>query len=952
MSKIQQIISGFDGGISTRPFARRQSNQHTDIYNMWFDGDITKTRPGLEALSHNDFRFYKNYIDETKLRIFEHRRLFLYAIDDDLVEYLHDPDKYTTKYQTNGSILDFSVPFGHYYQFSLKNMAIFTSNYTKLHFKTILNKEERDAIERIRDDYDEDEHGEEPYIIKSDFQYKYISPLYTRDSGITTSQIVYIGDNREKAILIRDGTTKFLLIDRKYETFPSLIGNAYREISNRSMTPFKDKTKADIRKRRIISIDNLLVTNNMSEKVTFFPKIAGHSMGILYQYTKPTVDISKTTDHPIKLFNYHWNSGESILNSELRTINGNIKLNSLRNIESTLALLRSYYINEFLDRPTAAVVNDSGLILIRGDITLLHFNSTPIFTFISDDLGGKILKPFYGNVESFEDLPTTSKGLMFRVSGNVKTGSATYYVFHNGTNWIETAFQHHFMANTNAPIGVLNLTGSAYNIQQRVFAETAMYYSRPSIQKSTYKSTFNSDNVFNDDSVDQYQSLALSSSMVGDHNTVPLPSFAGKAIEDIALFNKRMLALTKNSILFSEVDYPFNFFRTTMITDLDSDPIDIPLTHIKGGEYNHILILGETIVIIGDGEQKIVKYRDYLSAKNLSLTSASYINIDSDCRPVSNGNFIFASVKYGNTYNVIAITIKTTITGKEYLSEIKILDHAKGLIKNKIVQLSCDNESISILTDDDVGGDQIYMVKYKTENEKIISAAIVRWGFALFYGKILFAEIDDNYLYCTSENDFMLNYTLYSVFRIPLFYTDDERSADFRFLSYRTYLNTQDLYGEYFIKAHVGDDIFPVARTYRRYIDIANESKRKLMLVHSSRIFNTMYLARKDYTEFYRFIDSHVTLSTPQLTSSNSTLDTGSLMYKSLSIYAESKYTFTFDEEYPEITISNYSMPANRYNFKLDQYSPRSKGIRPMELLSGNWHAVLNNDEDIVPQGE
>ena len=75
----------------------------------------------------------------------------------------------------------------------------------------------------------------------------------------------------------------------------------------------------------------------------------------------------------------------------------------------------------------------------------------------------------------------------------------------------------------------------------------------------------------------------------GDDFTNPFPSFVDQTINDVFFFKNRLGFVTDTSVIFSEADNYFNFFRTTTQQLLDSAPIDVGLSH------THVAILPHAI---------------------------------------------------------------------------------------------------------------------------------------------------------------------------------------------------------------------------------------------------------------------------------------------------------------------------------------------------------------------
>ena len=68
---------------------------------------------------------------------------------------------------------------------------------------------------------------------------------------------------------------------------------------------------------------------------------------------------------------------------------------------------------------------------------------------------------------------------------------------------------------------------------------------------------------------------------VGDLVSAPDPSFIGNKINNVFFFRNRLGFLAGDNVILSRVSEFFNFFPETVISVLDSEPIDVAASHTK-----------------------------------------------------------------------------------------------------------------------------------------------------------------------------------------------------------------------------------------------------------------------------------------------------------------------------------------------------------------------------------
>ena len=76
---------------------------------------------------------------------------------------------------------------------------------------------------------------------------------------------------------------------------------------------------------------------------------------------------------------------------------------------------------------------------------------------------------------------------------------------------------------------------------------------------------------------------------VGDEDTNPFPSFIGFKINDIFFHRNRLGFLSDENVIFSQSAEYYNFFNTTTLTFVESNPIDVAVSN------NQISILKQAI---------------------------------------------------------------------------------------------------------------------------------------------------------------------------------------------------------------------------------------------------------------------------------------------------------------------------------------------------------------------
>lgn len=107
--------------------------------------------------------------------------------------------------------------------------------------------------------------------------------------------------------------------------------------------------------------------------------------------------------------------------------------------------------------------------------------------------------------------------------------------------------------------------------------------------------------------------------LVGSTITNPMPSLVGNRIRCMTLFRDRLIAVTDNTVVMSQVNNYFNFFRTTVTQLLDGDPIDLTVVSQEAPLLFAAIHLNEQLLLIGSSQQWLVDGQPLLTPQTASI---------------------------------------------------------------------------------------------------------------------------------------------------------------------------------------------------------------------------------------------------------------------------------------------------------------------------------------------
>lgn len=133
--------------------------------------------------------------------------------------------------------------------------------------------------------------------------------------------------------------------------------------------------------------------------------------------------------------------------------------------------------------------------------------------------------------------------------------------------------------------------------------------------------------------------------LVGDDETNPAPTFVGSKINDMFFFKNRLGVLTNDSVVFSEADEFFNFWRATVLQLLDSSRIDVGVSHTRVAVLKHAVPFQEKLLLFSENTQFVLRGSELLTPKTVSITPATEYNSTPEIRPIVLNNYVYFPFK-------------------------------------------------------------------------------------------------------------------------------------------------------------------------------------------------------------------------------------------------------------------------------------------------------------------
>ncbi len=226
------------------------------------------------------------------------------------------------------------------------------------------------------------------------------------------------------------------------------------------------------------------------------------------------------------------------------------------------------------------------------------------------------------------------------------------------------------------------------------------------------------------------------------------PSFLGKKITDLFLFQGRLGVCAGESLVLSETDYFEQFYRSTCIQLEDDNRIDVSLNFGRVESIHAALAVQDNLILFSDKGQ----FRMYSGSGVLTPKTATVIQIgdyatSTAVRPHAIGKSAFFTSELGG-FTIAREFFLGAATDDRLLSSdltIQCPQYVQG--NARYIQASRDNKAIFVLSRDDPTA--VYVYKFEYDGETKIQSAWCKW--TLGVGTIESFGLFQNYLYIVSS---------------------------------------------------------------------------------------------------------------------------------------------------------------------------------------------------------
>lgn len=229
----------------------------------------------------------------------------------------------------------------------------------------------------------------------------------------------------------------------------------------------------------------------------------------------------------------------------------------------------------------------------------------------------------------------------------------------------------------------------------------------------------------------------------GDERTAKTPSIFGNPVEEVLTYKGRLGFIAGDRSLYSDVDDIFSLFKRTVMTSLDTDPIDIG-SNSKMVLLKHSLAFNEDLLLFSPTSVFNITSGDTFSNSTVGIDLTMEYPCSSLCKPICIGGTALFAHDNGIYSGLYELYVASTYTkAARSITEQVPCYLPAGMYK---MTANVENNIVCLLNRN--VRNKIYVYNYYYTSEQKAQSAWHEWSFS---GDVLGAEFVDNFLYLTVQ---------------------------------------------------------------------------------------------------------------------------------------------------------------------------------------------------------
>ena len=165
----------------------------------------------------------------------------------------------------------------------------------------------------------------------------------------------------------------------------------------------------------------------------------------------------------------------------------------------------------------------------------------------------------------------------------------------------------------------------------------------------------------------------------GDSESNPAPQFFNKQVTHMGYFQDRLVICNGNHVSMSRTGGYFDFFRTTILSLPDSDPLDVFAMGSEDDTITDSVIFDKSLLLFGDRQQYAIDGRIPITPQTSSIIQTGAVEDATDCPPISAAGSVFFAKRRESSTEVFQIEVGDVADTSRYTGlGLQLSDYLKG----------------------------------------------------------------------------------------------------------------------------------------------------------------------------------------------------------------------------------------------------------------------------------
>lgn len=378
--------------------------------------------------------------------------------------------------------------------------------------------------------------------------------------------------------------------------------------------------------------------------------------------------------------------------------------------------------------------------------TMVITRATP-FTFeYGDSWGNQASFGWTTSVAKIADLPSDLTGLTesdvgtISIVGTDRDKFTNYYLKWTGEYWTET-FKEGFdivIDKTTMPCKLIQVDDNTFEfgfVGEYTLSDAPISYTAG--QKDAFVLRWNE---------------GWEKRWKGDEDSAPTPSFVGSTISNMFFFKNRLGFTSEDNIILSEAGQYYNFFPTTAMDILDSDPIDAGIDSNTVSIIRNVNATSGALTLWADNAQFLLSGGEILSPATTRISQTSSYSVSNNLKPLDIDNEILFFNANGSWLEVMTYNPASLQADKS--SAEKLSSHIPEYVPANIDTACVSTVNNLVFLFSKSNPNDIYVYKYFVSNQERKISAWFKWTFAETIIDI--DVIDNNLMMMANTNDVLV----------------------------------------------------------------------------------------------------------------------------------------------------------------------------------------------------